>query len=513
MSDELSRMDATAMAELVSSGEASPLELVDAAIDRVEQVNGELNAVIHPLFDEAREAASGELPDGPFKGVPFLLKDLGAAFAGQPLHLGMRVLKEANFTAPMDTYLAQRFRDAGLITIGKTNTPELGILPTTEPVAYGATSNPWDTSRSPGGSSGGSGAAVAGGMVPMAHANDGGGSIRIPASNNGLVGLKPTRQRISEGPLIGDNVSGLTVELAVSRSVRDTARLLDAVQGPAPGDPYVAPEPIRPYVDELDDEQAGLRVGIMTAPAVESEVDPDCVAAVEDAAKLLESLGHHLTGGSLIDVFGGTETDAGMQIQDSFLTRWAAGQAATLAQVGMLLGRELTGDDVEPLTWALARDRARAGQRPLPAGRLPAPGDQPDDRRLVRGRPRPAADPDDGRGRAEAGGDQRHADRQPDGRLPSQLPLGRVHGAVQRHRTAGDLAAAALDRRGGAGRRPAGRAVRPRGPADPGCRAARAGAALGGSGAAGVRRLIEVAASGNRFGGRVRAWPAVRLAG
>ncbi len=354
MSDELSRMDATAMAELVSSGETSPLELVDAAIDRVEQVNGELNAVIHPLFDQAREAASGELPDGPFKGVPFLLKDLGAAFAGQPLHLGMRVLKEANFAAPMDTYLAQRFRDAGLITIGKTNTPELGILPTTEPVAYGATSNPWDTSRSPGGSSGGSGAAVAGGMVPMAHANDGGGSIRIPASNNGLVGLKPTRQRISEGPLIGDNVSGLTVELAVSRSVRDTARLLDAVQGPAPGDPYVAPEPIRPYVEELDDEEAGLRIGIMTTPAVESDVDPDCVAAVEDAAKLLESLGHHLTGGSLIDVFGGSETDAGMQIQDSFLTRWAAGQAATLEQVGMLLGRELTAEDVEPLTWALA---------------------------------------------------------------------------------------------------------------------------------------------------------------
>ena len=161
---------------------------MEAAIDRVEQVNGELNAVIHPLFDEAREAANGELPDGPFKGVPFLLKDLGAAFAGQPLHMGMQVLKEADFTAPMDTYLAQRFRDAGLITIGKTNTPELGILPTTEPVAYGATNNPWDTTRSPGGSSGGSGAAVASGMVPMAHANDGGGSIRIPASNNGLVG-------------------------------------------------------------------------------------------------------------------------------------------------------------------------------------------------------------------------------------------------------------------------------------------------------------------------------------
>lgn len=355
-------MDATAMAELVGSGEASPSELVEAAIERVEQVNGELNAVIHPLFDEARQAAKGEIPDGPFKGVPFLLKDLGAAFAGQPLHMGMQVLKDAEFKAPMDTYLAQRFRDAGLITIGKTNTPELGILPTTEPVAYGASKNPWDTTRSPGGSSGGAGAAVASGMVPMAHANDGGGSIRIPASNNGLVGLKPTRQRISEGPLVGDNLSGLTCELVVSRSVRDTARILDAVEGPAPGDPYVAPEPLRPYVEELTDESTGLRVGLMTAPAVESEVAAECVAAAEETAKLLESLGHKLTGSSPMDVLG--SGDAGVDIQDSFLTRWAAGQAAGLDQIGMLLGRELTGEDVEPLTWTLAaigreRDSAR----------------------------------------------------------------------------------------------------------------------------------------------------------
>lgn len=318
--------------------------------------------MIHPLFDEAREAAKGEIPDGPFKGVPFLLKDLGAAFAGQPLHMGMQVLKDADFKAPMDTYLAQRFRDAGLITIGKTNTPELGILPTTEPVAYGASKNPWDTTRSPGGSSGGAGAAVASGMVPMAHANDGGGSIRIPASNNGLVGLKPTRQRISEGPLVGDNLSGLTCELVVSRSVRDTARILDAVEGPAPGDPYVAPEPLRPYVEELTDESTGLRVGLMTAPAVESEVAAECVAAAEETAKLLESLGHKLTGSSPMDVLG--SGDAGVDIQDSFLTRWAAGQAAGLDQIGMLLGRELTGEDVEPLTWTLAaigreRDSAR----------------------------------------------------------------------------------------------------------------------------------------------------------
>jgi amidase len=354
MTDELAELDATAMAELVSAGDVTPLELVDAAIERVEAVNDELNAVIHPLFDEARAAAGAEVPDGPFKGVPFLLKDLGAAFAGQPLHLGNRALKEADFRAPVDTYLALRFRAAGLITVGKTNTPELGILPTTEPVAYGASKNPWDTTRTPGGSSGGSGAAVAAGMVPMAHANDGGGSIRIPAANCGLVGLKPTRQRISEGPLIGDNLSGLTAELVVSRSVRDTARLLDAVHGAAPGDPYVAPEPLRPYVEELDDESAGLRIGMMTAPAVESEVDPDCVAAVEGAARALESLGHHITGSSPTDAMGADPAEAGMNIQDSFLTRWAAGQAAFCDQIAMLVGRELTAEDVEPLTWTLA---------------------------------------------------------------------------------------------------------------------------------------------------------------
>ena len=188
---ELARLDATAQAGLVRSEEASPRELVEAAIARIEALNPKLNAVIHSRFEEALADADGELPDGPFRGVPFVLKDLGAAFAGQPLHLGMQLLKDADFRAPFDTYLAQRFREAGFVTIGKTNTPELGILPTTEPDAHGPTRNPWDTERSTGGSSGGSAAAVASGMVAVAHANDGGGSIRIPASECGLVGLKP----------------------------------------------------------------------------------------------------------------------------------------------------------------------------------------------------------------------------------------------------------------------------------------------------------------------------------
>jgi amidase len=359
----LASMDATDQAALVRNGEVSPTELVEAAIARVEKVNPELNAVIHELFEEGRaEAASPDLPDGPFKGVPFLFKDLGAAYAGQPLHLGMKALKDADFRAPMDSYLAERFRAAGFVVIGKTNVPELGILPTTEPVAYGATRNPWNTDHTPGGSSGGSGAAVASGMVPVAHANDGGGTFRIPASINGLVGLKPTRQRITEGPLIGDNMSGLTVELALTHTVRDTAAILDAVQGSAPGDPYVAPDPTRPYMDELD-VGPKLRIGFGEHPAVPGlESHPDCVAAVRAARDLLVELGHEVEESTPLSA----EMAEALNLEDTFLTRWAAGQAATLDMFGTLLNRELTADDVEPLTWALAEEgRARSAGRYL----------------------------------------------------------------------------------------------------------------------------------------------------
>ncbi|HEX8958263.1 MAG TPA: amidase [Solirubrobacterales bacterium] len=350
MSGELARLDATAQAELVRKGEVTPLELVEAAIGRVEALNPQINAVIHPLFDAGLEAARGELPDGPFRGVPFLLKDLGAAFAGQPLHMGMRFLKERDFRAPVDTYLAQRFRAAGFVTIGKTNTPELGILPTTEPRAYGPTRNPWDTDRSPGGSSGGSAAAVAAGMVPIAHANDGGGSIRIPASNCGLVGLKPTRQRVSEGPLIGDIMSGMTAELVVARSVRDTAAVLDAVHGPGPGDPYAAPPPLRPYAEEVGADPGKLRIGLWTEPLVEAPVDldPQVVAAARETAALLERLGHEISEPDLSGL-------RGFDLLGPFLVRWAAGQAAVVEQLEMATGEKIGPEDVEPLTWALAQ--------------------------------------------------------------------------------------------------------------------------------------------------------------
>jgi amidase len=352
MTGDLGALDATAQAELVGSGEATPVELVEAAIARVEELNGELNAVIHPLFDEGREAAAGELPDGPFRGVPFLLKDIGASLAGQPLHMGMEFLKRREFRAPLDTYLAQRFRDAGFVTIGKTNIPELGILPTTEPRAYGPSRNPWDTERSTGGSSGGAAAAVAAGMVPVAHANDGGGSIRIPASECGLVGLKPTRQRVSLGPLMGDTMSGLLIELVISKSVRDTAAILDAVHGPAPGDPYVAPAPARPYVEELEADPGKLRIALWTDPIGEVVPDPEVIAAARAAAEMLEGLGHAVEPMPV-------EQLGELDLIDSFMVRWGAGQAEILSQLGNVAGEPIGPDDVEPLTWALA-EKGRA---------------------------------------------------------------------------------------------------------------------------------------------------------
>ncbi len=359
MTEDLARLDATAQAELVRIGEVSPEELTLAAIDRAERINPDLNAIIHPLYEQGFEESRGELPDGPFRGVPFLFKDLGAGLAGQPLHMGMKALKEADFRLPVDTFLGARFRDAGFVTIGKTNTPELGIVPTTEPEAYGPTHNPWDLGRSPGGSSGGSAAAVAAGIVPIAHANDGGGSIRIPASCCGLVGLKPSRARTTLGPLIGDTMSGLTVEHVVSRSVRDVALALDATHGPGPGDPYVAPAPLRPYIEELGVDPGSLRIALMTESiGTETEIDPIVVSAAREAATMLEALGHS------VDEDVPPAPDPSFDLVETFLTRWYAGQTEILDQFSIILGREIGPGDVEPLTWAMAEEgrRRHSGQ-------------------------------------------------------------------------------------------------------------------------------------------------------
>jgi amidase len=340
--NDIAFLDATAQAELVRTKQVKPIELVEAAIERIERLNPQLNAVVTPMYDIARDSAKGKLPEGPFTGVPFLLKDLGAAFGGVRQTSGSKFLKD--WVSPFDTELTRRQKASGLVICGKTNTPEFGLVPTTEPELFGPSRNPWDTTRTTGGSSGGSAAAVASGMVPMAHANDGGGSIRIPASACGLFGLKTTRARITQGPLLGDSMSGLTVEHAVTRSVRDSAALLDATRGSMPGDPYVAPEPARPYIEEVGADPGSLRIAFSYASPSGTNVHPDCITAVKGAAKLCEELGHKVEEAA--PAIQGAE-----QITQAFLAIWSSGCTAGIDAWSQFLGRKPTANDFEPLTW------------------------------------------------------------------------------------------------------------------------------------------------------------------
>jgi amidase len=350
MKDQFADLDAIAQAELVRRREVSPLELVDAAIGRIEALNPRLNAVITPLFDQARALAkSGAIPDGPFRGVPFLMKDLLAAYGGDPLYMGMKLLRDAHFIAPHDTYLAAKFKAAGFICVGKTNTPELGLITTTEPEAFGPARNPWDLARSTGGSSGGSAAAVAARMVALAHANDGGGSIRIPASECGLVGLKPSRGRVSLGPDTGDAWHGFVIEHVVTRSVRDTAAVLDAIAGNMPGDPYAAPAQRGPFIRDAGAQPERLRIGLMRrTPRGSAALHPDCVAAVDDAARALQALGHH------VEEAHPAALDEIQSIMEPFVAVVSGHTAMLLDQLGSFIGRRLTAEDVEPWTWFLA---------------------------------------------------------------------------------------------------------------------------------------------------------------
>jgi amidase len=345
-------MDAVDQAALVRDGKVSSSELLEAAIERIEAIDPALNAVIIRWFDEARRAADN-LPDGPFRGVPFLLKDLWAHFAGQPLTNGCRALKEAMPSSPSDTTLVSRFRHAGLNIAGRTNSPELGSLPATEPLAWGPTRNPWNRDHSPGGSSGGAAAAVASGMVPFAHASDGGGSIRIPAACCGLVGLKPSQGRITLGPFRDE--SNLGVELCVSRTVRDTAALLDAVCGPGVGDTVIAPAPARPYVAEIGADPGQLRIGLLDAHPIGGDVDPDCRDAVHAAARLLESLGHVVSPGFPAAL-------ASREFGRRFAALWSTNMAVSARRIEALLGRPLADDDLEPVNRAQAEyaDRINA---------------------------------------------------------------------------------------------------------------------------------------------------------
>ncbi len=341
--EELAFLDATSQAELVRREEVKPTELIDAAVERIERLNPTLNAVVTPMYEEARAAATAKLPEGPFTGVPFLLKDLLAEYAGVRMTEGSVFLR--NHISDHDTELVTRLKRAGLVIVGKTNTPEFGILPTTEPHLFGPSHNPWDISRTTGGSSGGSAAAVAAGIVPMAHGNDGGGSIRIPASCCGLFGLKPTRGRNPLGPNYGDMYVGLVVEHALTRSVRDSAALLDATSGPEAGDPYWAPPPSRPFFQEVGAEPGRLRIAVTTKAVTGVNVHDDCVSAVHDVAKLCADLGHEV-----IEV---TPELPGDLITERFMNLWAAGCASSIDNWARQTGKMPTSDQFEPLTWAL----------------------------------------------------------------------------------------------------------------------------------------------------------------
>jgi amidase len=341
---DLWRLDATAQAVLVREKSVRPIELVEAAIARIESLNPKLNAVVTPMFDRARAEASVAAADGPFAAGPCLLKDLLAEYAGVRFTEGSAFL-DGRYTPDADSELTRRLRRAGLIVVGKTSTPELGILPTTEPRLFGPTRNPWSLGRTPGGSSGGSAAAVAAGLVAMAHANDGGGSIRIPASCCGLFGLKPTRGRNPLGPIYGDVFSGLAVEHAVTRSVRDSAALLDATAGPDVGDPYTAPAPVRLYLEEISRPPGFLRIAFTSRAATGVTVHADCVSAVQDAARLCADLGHDVTEASL-------ELEGDL-ISQAFITVWAAGVAWSIDDWARRTGQTPSADCFEPLTWAL----------------------------------------------------------------------------------------------------------------------------------------------------------------
>ncbi|MEV0620503.1 amidase [Nonomuraea sp. NPDC050404] len=287
-------IDATAQAALVREGQVTPLELVEAAIERIERLDPQLNSVVVPLFDKARKEAAGA-QDGPFRGVPYLLKDLGPTSAGDTYSAGSAGMRAAGYRASGDSYFVQRMRAAGFVLVGKTNVPELGLAATTQPAAWGACRNPWDTGRTTGGSSGGSAAAVAAGLVAVAHGNDGSGSIRNPAAQCGVVGLKPSRGRVSQGPPargLDATMGGLVADHCLTRSVRDTAAVLDVVSGRRPGDWFAAPTPQRPFAQEVGIDPGRLRIGVLTDGAGVEQAE-----VTRRVADVLADLGHHVADG------------------------------------------------------------------------------------------------------------------------------------------------------------------------------------------------------------------------
>lgn len=340
---EYSSYDAVALADLVRARETSPRELVSAAIANIDTLNPRLNAVVHKMFDAALMLADQPVGNGPFAGVPFLLKDLLSWYAGEPISSGSRYYK--GWIPPHDTEIVRRYRRSGVIVVGKTNTPEFGLTPFTEPELFGPARNPWDISRTTGGSSGGSATAVASGMVPFAGGGDGGGSIRIPASCCGIFGLKPTRGRTPTGPNMGEIWQGAVTEHCLTRSVRDSAAMLDALTGPEIGSPYYLAGPERPFLDEIGQPAGKLRIAFTTEPMLGHDMHPDCKAAVADAVSLLESLGH--------TVVEDTPRVDRAKFNRAFLTMVCGELRADIQEGKTLTGRDATPADVEYTTWAI----------------------------------------------------------------------------------------------------------------------------------------------------------------
>ena len=348
-------MDMTGMAEAVRAGETTPEALLDEALARMAAVNPELNAVVLSFEETARRKIAEGLPEGPLRGVPFLLKDLGAEARDFPAHNGSRLL--ANTTYDYDSEIYLRLAAAGLVVFGRTAAPEGGVGAATEAVVYdGPARNPWDTGRTPGGSSGGSGAAVAAGIVPGAHGSDGGGSVRIPASNCGLVGFKPTRARLPDGPGAGEGWAGMATDGFLTRTVRDQALLLDLCTGPDPGEPYTAPPLGGTFLGACAGARKPLRVAVCPNTLMGERVHPDCVAAAEATGRLLADMGHHVEEVARV----AADTDAMMQAWCGIV---ACGTALWIDRKLARLGRGLREDDVEPLARS-ARDYGRAMSGP-----------------------------------------------------------------------------------------------------------------------------------------------------
>ena len=332
--------DALDQAALVRRGEVTSAELLEAAIARAEALNPQLNSITRPLYAQARAAVSGKLPEGLFTGVPFLLKDIGASFEGVPTSAGSRLFNTQ--PAAYDSEVTLRLKAAGLVIFGKTNTPEFGSLPTTEPLLTGPTHNPWSLSHSAGGSSGGSAAAVAARIVPAAHGTDGAGSIRIPASCCGVVGLKPTRARITGAPDVGESIGGISSQGVITVTVRDSAALLDCLRGPSPGDPYYAEPPVVPYAQAIAQPVRRLKIAMTAHSLIGTKVHPDCVAATLDAAKLCEEQGH-------IVIEDAPPLD-GATFYKHYRRFWPLTAARTIHRVDRQRGRRDAIEEVEPFS-------------------------------------------------------------------------------------------------------------------------------------------------------------------